>query len=178
MSGGLARQPRLPDVTHRPVLASFDDYLGAQSAVDKLSDEGFPVQNVAIVGVDLRIVESVLARLTWGRAAGSGMATGAWFGLLIGLFVGLFSSTNGSTLPLIGMGVVFGAAFGIVFGLISHALSGGRRDFISRQQIQATRYDVLCEQAVMGDARKVLGLGTWPPPLEAATAAVDDSSPS
>ena len=64
------------DVTRRPVLTSFDDYVDAQKAVDTLSDNGFPVQNTAIVGVDVRIVESVLGRLTWGRAALNGLLTG------------------------------------------------------------------------------------------------------
>lgn len=164
MSSTLGRQNSATDVTRRPVLSSYDDYAEAQKAVDTLSDKGFPVQNVAIVGVDLRIVESVIARLTWGRAAMSSMFTGAWFGLLIGLFVGLFSSTTDSVLPLVALGLIYGAAFGIVLGLVTHAISGGKRDFVSRQQLQATRYDVLCERAVIGEARKILGLGSaWPP---------------
>jgi hypothetical protein len=164
MSTSMGPRSAGADVTRRPVLVSFDDYADAQKAVDTLSDNGFPVQNVAIVGVDVRIVESVLGRLTWGKAAMTGMFSGAWFGLLIGLFVGLFSSTSGSVLPLVGLGLLYGAAFGIVWGLVSHALTGGKRDFVSRQQLQAARYDVLCEQAVIGDAKKILGLdGTWPP---------------
>lgn len=162
MSGSFGRLPMGADVTKRPVLASYDDYAAAQKAVDTLSDKGFPVQNVAIVGVDLRIVESVMGRLSWGRSAVSGLFTGAWFGLLIGLFVGLFSTTTGSAVPLMLLGLVYGAAFGIVFGLISYAFTRGRRDFVSRQQLQARRYDVLCEQSVIGQARQILGLG-WPP---------------
>ena len=174
MSSTLGRQNSATDVTRRPVLSSYDDYAEAQKAVDTLSDKGFPVQNVAIVGVDLRIVESVIARLTWGRAAMSSMFTGAWFGLLIGLFVGLFSSTTDSLLPLVALGLIYGAAFGIVLGLVTHAISGGKRDFVSRQQLQASRYDVLCERAVIAEARKILGLGAaWPPesPETAATTA-------
>jgi hypothetical protein len=163
MSGSLGRQGAFGDITKRPVLASYDDYLQAQKAVDTLSDNGFPVQNVAIVGVGVRIVEAVLGRLSWGRAALGGMATGMWFGALIGLFVGLFSSTSGSLWPLLGLGLIYGAAFGIVYGLISHALTGGKRDFVSRQQLVAERYDVLCEQAVIGEARRNLGIGGWPP---------------
>ena len=164
-----ARNAINPDVTKRPVLASYDDYAGAQKAVDTLSDNGFPVQNTAIVGVDVRIVESVLGRLSWGRAALNWLATGAWFGMLIGLFVGLFSSGSNSIWPLVGLGLLYGAAFGIVWGLISYAFTGGKRDFVSRQQLLASRYDVLCEQSVIGEARKILGLGsTWPPPLDAA----------
>ena len=163
MSGAAGRVSAFGDLTKRPVLASFDDYLQAQKAVDTLSDNGFPVQNVAIVGVNVRIVEAVLGRLSWGRAALGGLGTGMWFGALIGLFVGLFSSTGGSALPLVGLGLLYGAAFGIVYGLISYAFTGGKRDFVSRQQLVAERYDVLCEQAVIGEARKILGIGGWPP---------------
>jgi len=163
MSGSLGRQGAFGEVTKRPVLASYDDYLQAQKAVDTLSDSGFPVQNVAIVGVGVRIVEAVLGRLSWGRAALGGLGTGMWFGALIGLFVGLFSSTDGSVWPLVGLGLLYGAAFGIVYGLISYAFTGGKRDFVSRQQLVAERYDVLCEQAVIGEARKILGVGGWPP---------------
>jgi hypothetical protein len=171
MSGAAGRLSAFGDLTKRPVLASYENYLDAQKAVDTLSDNGFPVQNVAIVGVDVRIVEAVLGRLSWGRAALGGLGTGAWFGALIGLFVGLFSSTNGSVWPLVGLGLLYGGAFGIVYGLISYAFTGGKRDFVSRQQLVATRYDVLCEQAVIGEARKILGLGGWPPAPPAAETA-------
>ena len=169
MSTSMGPRSSGADVTRRPVLASYDDYLDAQKAVDTLSDNGFPVQNTAIVGVDVRIVESVLGRLTWGKAAMSGMFSGAWFGVLIGLFVGLFSSTTGSLFPLVGLGLLYGAAFSIVWGLVSHALTGGKRDFVSRQQLQAARYEVRCDQSVIGDARKILGLGgSWPPDVPAS----------
>lgn len=153
-----------PDVLARPVLASYDKYAEAQTAVDTLSDNRFPVQHLAIVGVDLRLVESVLGRMSWGRAALSGLATFAWFGILIGLFVSFFGSQDSSALQLMGLGLLFGAAFGIVFGLVSYAFTGGRRDFVSRQALQATRYDVLCEAEFLTQARQVLGLApTWPP---------------
>lgn len=153
------------DVTRRPTLVSYDNYLEAQKVVDRLSDEHFPVQYVAIVGVDLRLVESVLGRMSWARAALSGMATFAWFGVLIGLFVSFFGSENTQALQLILLGLLFGAAFGIVFGMVSYAFTGGRRDFVSRQALQAARYDVLCDADHIGEARRVLGLTpAWPPP--------------
>ena len=68
----------------RPILASYSTYNEAQAAVDKLSDERFAVQNVAIVGVDLRLVESVVGRLSWARAALSGLGMGAWSGFAPG----------------------------------------------------------------------------------------------
>ncbi|MGE0818934.1 MAG: general stress protein [Candidatus Nanopelagicales bacterium] len=174
---GTSRAPIGPDVTKRPVLASYDDYLAAQKAVDTLSDNGFPVQNVAIVGVDVRIVESVLGRMSWGKAAASGLFSGAWFGGLIGLFIALFGTTNGEVLPLLALGLAYGAAAGIVFGMVSYAFTGGKRDFVSRQQLQAARYDVLCEQQVMGEARRILGLSAaWPPPLPGDEPAASDEA--
>ena len=53
-------------------MASYDDYRQAQRAVDFLSDEKFPVEDVTIIGSDLRMVEKVLGRLTWGRALAAG----------------------------------------------------------------------------------------------------------
>lgn len=171
-----------PEITRRPVLASFERYEDAQRAVDALSDHGFPVQNVAIIGVDLRMVEAVLGRMSWARAALGGMASGAWFGLLIGLFVSLFATAENDSTQLLFMGLLYGAAFGMVFGLISYAFTRGRRDFVSRQSLVAARYDVLCEAAVISRARTILGGSSqWPPPLppsEGATPTPPPAEPS
>jgi hypothetical protein len=69
----------------RRLIASYETYYEAQRAVDALSDSGFPVETVTIVGSDLRLVERVTGRLTIWRAALAGAVTGAWFGFLIGL---------------------------------------------------------------------------------------------
>ena len=116
--------PPADQLNARVLLQAFDTYAGAQEAVDTLSDKHFPVEHVSIVGVDLRSVETVLGRLSWGRAAVSGLAMGAWFGLLIGLFVSLFAGAQSSTLTLILLGLLYGAAFGIVFGLVSYGFTG------------------------------------------------------
>ena len=50
-------------------VSSYDDYASAQRTVDFLSDNGFPVEQSAIVGTDLRMVENVLGRLTTTRDA-------------------------------------------------------------------------------------------------------------
>jgi hypothetical protein len=140
----------------RPVVGSYQEYLGAQRAVDFLSDEGFPVEHTAIIGSDLRMVETVLGRLTRGRAALAGAGSGAWFGLLIGLLLSLFTSRHSATLPLLLGGIGYGAVFGAIFGFIAHAMSGGRRDFTSRSQIVASRYDVVADAEVAEDAKNRL----------------------
>jgi hypothetical protein len=50
----------------------YDEYLQAQSVVDHLSDQQFPVQNIALIGTDLKSVERVTGRLTRARAATAG----------------------------------------------------------------------------------------------------------
>ena len=57
-------------------VARFDDYETAQRAVDRLSDDGFPVEKLDIVGSDVRLVERVTGRLTRGRAASAGALSG------------------------------------------------------------------------------------------------------
>src|SRR5580658_8719040 len=83
-------------------VARFDEYESAQRAVDRLSDDGFPVETLDIVGSDLRLVERVTGRLTKARAAGAGAISGAWLGLLFGILLGLFTSVAW-------LGVVLGA---------------------------------------------------------------------
>ncbi len=62
--------------------------------MDFLSDNKFPVQQVTIIGEDVRLVERILGRWTVAKAAGAGALTGAWFGLLIGILLGVFASTG------------------------------------------------------------------------------------
>lgn len=158
-------------VAARPTLVSYKSYEEAQAAVDNLSDNKFPVEHVTIIGNDLRSVEVVLGRMSWGRAALGGLAMGAWFGLLLGLFVSLFARAEISMWTAMALGVVYGAAFGIIFGLISYAFTGGKRDFVSRSALVATTYDVTVDPEHLAEARRVLG-GVDPPAVPPVTPAV------
>ena len=55
-------------------VGSYDSYERAQAAVDYLSDEKFAVENVTIIGSDLRMVEKVTGRMTTGRAVAAAAA--------------------------------------------------------------------------------------------------------
>jgi len=136
-------------------VASYTSYDKAQQAVDRLSDERFPVENLEIVGSGLRLVERVTGRLTKGRAAAAGAATGAWFGLFIGLLVGLFT-TGPTWIGLILGGLLIGALWGAVFGFAGHAATRGLRDFSSAQNLTATRYDLLARGGTSAQARSIL----------------------
>jgi hypothetical protein len=141
------------------VVASYSTYGEAQRAVDRLSDEQFPVEHVQIVGRDLQLVETVTGRLTKGRAALAGAASGAWFGLFIGLLVGLFT-TGPEWLGLVLGGVLIGAFWGAVFGFLAHLATGGMRDFASLRGLVAKTYDILVADGHADRARELLGTTT------------------
>jgi hypothetical protein len=145
--------PRVPTLPRGEEVAAYDTYLEAQRAVDYLSDHKFTVELVTIVGTDLRMVERVTGRLTYGRVAVAGMASGAWFGLFVGLLLFMFSG-QGAALAI---GVGLGAGFGLLFSVLSYMLTGrGRRDFTSSSQIVASSYAILCAHEAAGEARRML----------------------
>jgi hypothetical protein len=146
---------RTPAATSiRRQVGVYENYVEAQQVVDRLSDAGFPVDKVAIVGCDLRLVEQVTGRLTTGRAAGLGAAGGAWWGLFVGLLLGVF--TVSFVAPVL-VGLVLGALFGAGTGALAHAALRGRRDFTSVQTLAADRYEVLVEEEAADEALSLLG---------------------
>ncbi|MEU6765643.1 general stress protein [Streptomyces sp. NPDC046853] len=148
----MTEQPRRP-------IASYKTYEEAERTVDHLSDQGFPVERVAIIGQDLRLVEQVTGRMDYGRAALHGAASGALPGALIGWLFGLLNWLDPlvSALLLAVYGLVFGAIVGALFGVLLHALQGGRRDFASLSSLQPGRYEVVADEAVADEAVGLLG---------------------
>ncbi|MGH3740871.1 MAG: general stress protein [Micromonosporaceae bacterium] len=138
-------------------MTSHNTYAEAEAAVDRLSDHGFPVAGTQIVGRDLQFVEQVTARQTYLRAVGVGVGVGAWIGLLVGLFLGIFAPGAVSFLAAILWGIAWGAVGGAIYGLVSHAMLGGRRDFVAISQLLADHYDVLVEPEQADKAREILG---------------------
>ncbi len=137
-------------------VGSYEDYQQAQRAVDHLSDQKFPVENVTIIGSELRMVERVTGRLSWGRAIGAGAASGAWFGLFVGLLLGIFAADGSSWFGSVLTGLLIGLVFGAVFGAVGYAATRGQRDFTSTSQVVAGRYDVLCNPQFAEQARAEL----------------------
>jgi hypothetical protein len=143
-------------VVDRRLLVSYDNYAAAQRTVDSLSDSGFPVENLAIVGTDLRLEETVTGRMTNARAALTGAGSGALFGAAVGLFLGLYTSTTGSFVVLVLWAALWGTVMGAAFGFINHAFKGGKRDFASRNALVAGRYDLLVAASKLDHARAIM----------------------
>ena len=134
-------------------VGSYDSYEQAQAAVDYLSDQKFAVENVTIIGSDLRQVERVTGRLTWGRVLAAGAAGGAWWGLFVGLLLGIFAARPGAWIGSILTGLLIGLLFGALFAAIGYSASRGRRDFTSTSAVVAGRYDLMCNPARAEEAR-------------------------
>jgi hypothetical protein len=163
-----------PTLPRGEVVATFESYPAAQEAVDVLARADFPVDKVSIVGSDLKSVERVTGKLTWGRVALAGAASGAWMGLFFGLLLIIFSPTV--SLAFVLAALLIGAGFGMLFGLVSYAINSRRRDYTSVMQVIATSYSVLVDSELGNRARNLLQSGGaeqpaapasgWTPPAQ------------
>ncbi len=133
----------------------FNSYADAQKAVDYLADERFPVQNLAIVGTDLKSVERVLGRKSWSTVLSQGVSSGISTGLLVGLVMLIFAKPPSVALMLVTC-LAIGIAIGLTFAAVGYAMTRGKRDFTSVTQTVATKYEVLCEHKVAIQAREML----------------------
>lgn len=135
-------------------LAVHSEYAEAQRTVDFLADKGFPVENCMIVGTDLKQVERIMGRLTYGKVAAAGALSGLWLGLFVGLIFSLFG--EGSLLAMILSTAVIGAGFGVIWAVLGFAGTRGQRDFSSVKAVVATRYEVLVEHKHLASAQQLL----------------------
>jgi hypothetical protein len=146
----------LPTLPRGEVVATFETYPEAQQAVDVLARADFPVNQISIVGSDLKSVERVTGKLSWGRVAVAGAAAGAWLGMFFGLLIVIFSPTT--SLAYVIAAVLIGAGFGMFFGIVSYAINRRRRDFTSVAQVIATSYSVIVAGDLVNRARNLLSV--------------------
>lgn len=153
----------MADDSARRSVGTYDSYRDAQRAVDLLSDKGFPVERVAIVGRGLRFEEQVLGRETVSSAAMRGAGQGAVIGGLFGLFLWAISANDVAAGWIVLYGLVFGAVAGVLLGAIFQAASGGQRDFRSASRMTADHYDVMVDVEVAQEAERLLDGGAPAP---------------
>jgi hypothetical protein len=148
------RAPIVPVMPRGEVLGTYETYLEAQHVVDKLAKADFDVRQLSIIGSDLKTIERVTGKLTYGRSALAGAATGAWLGLFAGSLLFLFTSSPNLTYAF--AVILLGAAFGMLFGVVSYAINRRRRDYTSTNQVIATSYQVLAPAGVLVRAQELL----------------------
>ena len=149
--------PQLPKIPDGTVVASFSSYEQAREAVDTLARrEGFSLQQISIVGSDLKSVERVIGRMSAARAAMSGAVTGTMMGLFVTLMWLLIYPEAGFS-SILGV-FLLAIAFGTIWSLLTYALSPRKREFTSMMQLTASRFDLLVPPALAAQAAQVLGV--------------------
>jgi len=143
-----------PTLPRGDVLGTFDSYPDAQRVVAQLAEADFPVAKISIVGNDLKTVERVTGKMTYGRAAIAGALSGLWLGIFFGIVLTLFSPSAGG---LILAAAIIGAAFGMLYGIVSFAITKRQRDFTSVHQVLATNYQIVVDPQLTGQAQRILG---------------------
>lgn len=151
-------RPGFPSMTleYPMSLGTFDKYEDAQRAVDALSDRQFPVQDCLIVGTELKQLERVTGRLTWGRVMLAGFMSGMWLGLFVGLIFAMFGGSRSDIIASMLITALAGAIFGTIWSMMGYAFTRGARDFTSVSQIVATKYEVLVEHKHAQQGREML----------------------
>jgi hypothetical protein len=149
-------QMQMPELPKGEVVSTYDRYADAMHAVDRLVRADFPLKSVSILGNDMRSVERVTGKLSYGRVALMGALSGAYFGLFLGVLFFIFQPENEGILGVFFAAVVIGAGFGMLFGVLSYAMNRNRRDFSSVMQFVATRYDLITAPELIGQARSIL----------------------
>ena len=152
----MRRMPQMPELPKGEAISTYDHYVDAMQAVDRLARANFPVNAVSILGNDVRSVERVTGKLSYGRVALMGALSGAYLGLFLGLLLFLFQPENEGIGGLFIAAIVIGAGFGMLFGVLSYAMNRNRRDFSSVMQFVATRYDLITTPELVHEARRIL----------------------
>jgi len=148
--------PVIPSLPRGDILGTYDTYPEAQQIVDRLSKADFEVAKLSIVGNDLKTVERVTGKLTYGRAALAGAASGAWLGLFLGLVFTLFTPPTPQSLGFVGAAALIGAGFGAIFGIVTYAINRRRRDFTSTHQVLASNYQIIIDPELTARAQQTL----------------------
>jgi hypothetical protein len=159
-----ARMSNLFQLEYPQSVGVYQTYEQAQKVVDYLADQKFPVENLCIVGTELRSVERVLGRRTWGTVLAGGLQNGISTGLIFGILMMLLvpeASTN--PLALVGYALGIGVLVGVVMAVALYLASRGKRDFTSVSQTVATKYELLAEHKVAVEARGLVSRmpGAW-----------------
>ena len=141
-------------------LASFTDYKQAVSYVEKLIDNDFPAKLVSIIGTDLKTVETIRAKLGYGRVSVSGAITGSWLGMFFGLIFGFTGEdTEQLLLNNVFAGIIIGAGLGMLINILRFSVTKNRRGFISAQAVVAKKYEVIVPNEQVQLAQKAASAG-------------------
>jgi hypothetical protein len=137
-------------------VGSFNNYAAAVDCVDQLIRHDFPAPMVAIVGSDLRTVERVKGKLSYGRVAIQGLITGSWLGLIVSFFVPTGTTTAAGSGVSSLAAIVIGAGIGMLVNIVRFSVTRKRHEFTSGSAVVAASYDVVVPHPLADQAKKAI----------------------
>src|SRR5690625_7959656 len=100
-----------------------------------------------IVGTDLKLMERVTGRKTWGKVIGQGVLSGLWMGLFLGLLLMFISQSN---LAIVLTSVLMGIVFFTVWSFVGYAMTGGKLVFTSMHAGIPLQYELMFDPTKPG----------------------------
>ena len=140
------------------VVATFDGPQEAEQAVDILVSRGFPVAGLSLQGTDVRIIEHIIGALTYRGVAVRGGLIGAVGGAVLGACFGLIGLVDPavSAVAVVVWSTGLGAAIGVGLAGLRRWIQEGRRDFLARAHVAASRYELVCDRDRAEEAARLL----------------------
>jgi hypothetical protein len=138
----------------RRVIASYEDYAAAERALDYLSEEGFPLERLTIVGSGLRTVERIEDRLT--PARGAGPFEGGLIGLIVALLAGLLFTIEEGMFPVLLCGLVGGTVVGTALWALARSANTQRRTAPTVAAVEAEVFEIQVDEGLADEANERL----------------------
>jgi Heat induced stress protein YflT domain len=140
----------------RTPVASFTRYADAERTLALLAGARFPVDRLALIGGDLKLVDDGGARLTGVRTAVAGAAAGGWLGALLALYTFVLDRPPVGALTVgLCWGVAIGGLFGVTLATAGYATFGRSREPGARRLV-AARYELYVDGDVAASAWRLL----------------------
>jgi hypothetical protein len=139
----------------REIIASLPDYDSVQAIVDDLAEQGFPVDQLAIVGAALQTSDRTAGHRRHAYSMLGGMFTGAVVGAMVGWLLGMLNLVESLATALsLGLwGLLIGGALGAGLGAASRAWADAESE---PPPVHPARYDLLAMQDAAADAARAV----------------------
>jgi hypothetical protein len=140
----------------RTPVASFSRYADAERTLALLAGTRFPVDRLALIGGDLKLVDDGSARITGVRTAVAGAAAGGWLGALLALYTFVLNRPPvGALATGLCWGVAIGGLFGVTVATAGYAVFG-RTPEREMRRLVAARYELYADGDVAASAWRLL----------------------
>jgi len=140
----------------RAPVASFTRYADAERTLALLAGTHFPMDRLALIGGDLKLVDDGSGRITGIRTAVAGAAAGGWLGALLALYTFVLDRPPvGELAAGLCWGVAIGGLFGVTLATAGYATFGRTRERGARRLV-AARYELYADGDVAASAWRLL----------------------